>query len=193
MAKINEIDITSLTFQEGAAPATPAATKWKAYFKTDGIYIIDDAGTETGPLVAASGTAAGEEFDYVQNTSTVTLTGTTEGTANTCITGTSQAYEAVPTLIEVFTPRIDTVAGSAAAVFVLLFDSGTVIGRLGVVNSPTTATTIHSFYGAYRLTPTAATHQYIVKAYSSVANSVFGGGAGGTGTSLPSFLRITRV
>lgn len=54
MAKINEIDITSLTFQEGSAPTTPASTKWKIYTKTDGLYVIDDAGTETGPLGGGS-------------------------------------------------------------------------------------------------------------------------------------------
>lgn len=56
MAKINEIDITSLLWQEGAAPSTPASTKWRLYFKTDGLYFKDDAGTETGPLVAAGAT-----------------------------------------------------------------------------------------------------------------------------------------
>ncbi len=47
MAKINAIDITSLLFQEGSAPSTPASTKWKLYFKTGGLYIIDDTGAET--------------------------------------------------------------------------------------------------------------------------------------------------
>lgn len=55
MAKINEVDITSLIFQEGSVPATPAATQWKAYFKTTGLFVVDDAGAETGPLVAAAG------------------------------------------------------------------------------------------------------------------------------------------
>lgn len=58
MAAIDEIDITSLLFQEGSAPSTPASTKWRAYFKTDGLYVIDDAGTETGPL----GTGGGSTF-----------------------------------------------------------------------------------------------------------------------------------
>ena len=57
MAKINEIDITSLTFQEGSAPTTPASTKWKIYTKTDGLYVIDDAGPETGPLGSGGGSS----------------------------------------------------------------------------------------------------------------------------------------
>lgn len=63
MAKINEIDITSLTFQEGSAPTTPASTKWKIYTKTDGLYYIDDAGSETGPL--GTGGAAGTAPEWV--------------------------------------------------------------------------------------------------------------------------------
>jgi len=50
MAAIDEIDITALLFQEGSAPSTPASTKWRLYFKSDGLYVIDDAGTEVGPL-----------------------------------------------------------------------------------------------------------------------------------------------
>lgn len=53
MAKITDIDITSLLFQEGSVPSTPASTKWRAYFKTTGMFVVDDVGTETGPLGAA--------------------------------------------------------------------------------------------------------------------------------------------
>lgn len=56
MAKINAIDITKLIFQEGAAASTPASTKWAVYAKTTGLFYKDDAGVETGPLGAASGT-----------------------------------------------------------------------------------------------------------------------------------------
>lgn len=55
MAAIDEIDITSLLWQEGSAPANPAATKWRLYFKTTGLFVIDDTGTETGPLAESSG------------------------------------------------------------------------------------------------------------------------------------------
>lgn len=55
MAKINDVTITSLLYQEGSAPSTPASTKWRHYFKTDGLYVMDDAGVETGPLAASSG------------------------------------------------------------------------------------------------------------------------------------------
>ena len=59
MATIDGIDITSLNFQEGSAPGTPASTQWKLYTKTDGLYVIDDAGTETGPLGVGASSFSG--------------------------------------------------------------------------------------------------------------------------------------
>jgi hypothetical protein len=39
--------------EQGSNPSTPAANKWKLYFKADGLYLIDDAGVVTGPLAIA--------------------------------------------------------------------------------------------------------------------------------------------
>jgi hypothetical protein len=133
----------------------------------------------------------GHELDYVQFTSDVNLTGTNEAGADTIVTGTSQSYAAVPIMVEFFTPDVG-VGSTGGAIVVLLYDGGTVLGRLGVEilaagqRIPIRAT--------YRLTPTAATHQYIVKAYGPATGTPFvGGGAGGTGASLPGFIRVTLV
>lgn len=53
-----------IQFVEGSAPSTPASTKWRVYFKTDGLYYIDDAGTEVGPLAAAPGGGGGNPVVY---------------------------------------------------------------------------------------------------------------------------------
>ena len=36
--------------EEASTPSTPASGKWVAYFKSDGLYIKDDAGNELGPI-----------------------------------------------------------------------------------------------------------------------------------------------
>ena len=77
MAAINAIDITSLLFQEGSAPSTPASTKWRVYFKTDGLYIIDDAGTETGPLGTGGAASATYIGAKVSNSGATALTAST--------------------------------------------------------------------------------------------------------------------
>ncbi len=44
--------------EQGSDPSTPAANKWKVYFKAGGLYIIDDAGVVTGPLGIGGGGGA---------------------------------------------------------------------------------------------------------------------------------------
>lgn len=39
-----------IDYTEGSTPSTPASTHWRLYFKSDGLYFVDDAGTEYGPL-----------------------------------------------------------------------------------------------------------------------------------------------
>jgi hypothetical protein len=62
-----------IQFAEGSAPATPASTKWRIYAKTDGLYYIDDAGTEVGPLAAAGASGAPTDAEYVVTASNGTL------------------------------------------------------------------------------------------------------------------------
>lgn len=41
--------------ERGSAPATPAASDWRLYFKAGGLYAVDDAGTEIGPFQTSAG------------------------------------------------------------------------------------------------------------------------------------------
>jgi len=40
--------------ERGSAPATPASTHWRLFFKSDGVYYVDDAGTVSGPLPSSA-------------------------------------------------------------------------------------------------------------------------------------------
>lgn len=56
MAKISDIEIPSLLFDEQVAdPTTPASGFGRLYVKAGALYFIDDAGAVTGPLGAAGG------------------------------------------------------------------------------------------------------------------------------------------
>lgn len=48
---INSVQMT----EQGSTPSTPAAGKSGIYLKADGLYVIDDEGNVTGPLVSAVG------------------------------------------------------------------------------------------------------------------------------------------
>jgi hypothetical protein len=64
MPRIDNAAITAIKFDEtGSAPSTPSTGDWKLYFKSGGLYVIDDAGTEYGPIQA--GTSAGRHAVFV--------------------------------------------------------------------------------------------------------------------------------
>lgn len=41
--------------EQASTPTTPSANKWKLFFKSDGLYLVDDAGIVTGPIAANLG------------------------------------------------------------------------------------------------------------------------------------------
>jgi hypothetical protein len=47
--------------------------------------------------------------------------------------------------------------------------------------------------GFRRLTPSAATHTYSIRAYTNTGTADMQAGAGGSGAKAPMFIRITRV
>lgn len=58
MTRASDNEFPSVLFDEQAGnPSTPASGFWRAYFKSDGLYAIDDAGAVTGPFVSSAGTS----------------------------------------------------------------------------------------------------------------------------------------
>ena len=45
--------------EQGSTPSTPDTSKWRVYAKSDGLYIVDDAGTRRGRSVRSGTTRAG--------------------------------------------------------------------------------------------------------------------------------------
>jgi hypothetical protein len=94
-------------------------------------------------------------------------------------------------VVEVYVPAMqNSVVGS---VIVTLWDGGTVLGQI-VQHHAASAGDAASQYGARKLTPSAGTHQYILKAHASAAagHTVLAG-AGGTGVPMPAFLRVRKL
>lgn len=165
MAKITDIDITSLLFQEGAAPSTPASTKWRAYFKTDGLYYKDDAGTETGPLAAASGSiptpwALIPDTGIVPQGSALDLGANNRGILVPCLL-------IAPATITGVRVRIGASSGNVSAA---IYDSS--LNRLatsGSVASPGTGGQTISFSGSY----SAAAGRYYIGISASSTSCTF--------------------
>ena len=74
MAKASDNKFPSVLFGElASAPTTPAAGNWRVYTKPDGLYVVDDAGTETGPLGSGGGVTT-TKVKYVGGTYTLSST-----------------------------------------------------------------------------------------------------------------------
>jgi hypothetical protein len=164
---------------------------------TDGQVYTLASGVPSWADAAGSGDFAGKELDYVQITSNVGITSTNSASPDTVITGTSVAYDG-STIIEVefWCPYAEVEDASGASLVFVLYDGGTVLGRFGLMSNVANAALRMPISLKRRLTPSAASHQYIVKAYSSAttANAAVGAGAGGNAsTQFPAFIRITRV
>lgn len=144
--------------------------------------------TTTPALTLVSTLLPGHLWDSASAISPVSVTATTEGAANTCITGNSVTYDATEVRVEVFCPNAANPSG--ANLFILLFRDSTVVGRAIVAgtNAVNTGITVVAFD-----TPSAAAHTYSVKAIVSSGTGSFGAGAGGAGNYLPATLRITKT
>jgi hypothetical protein len=141
----------------------------------------------------------GHEFDYVQVTSgNVSITATTEGSANTIVTANAVAYDgSTVIMLEFFCPFAASPAGNINIIVVLYDDTGggaASIGRWGQqTGSDGTNIQRVPFRLTRRITPSNATHTYSVRAYVDSGTGTINNGAGGSGNYMPLFLRQTKV
>lgn len=132
--------------------------------------------------------------DYTQFTASVTIASTTEGTPTTIVSASAHSFDGSTLVcVEFFAPGsvCNPVAGSG---FILdLYDGGTSLGRIAIVQNPSASSGINvPLFGRRFLTPSNASHTYSVGGWSfSSANPVVTAGAGGTTTALPGYIRIT--
>ena len=127
-------------------------------------------------------------------TSDVSVTATTEATAQQVASLGAITYEAVPHLLEFFSESMRPDAGAAGrTIKLVLRDSTTVIGRLGAMITPAAANMFAPVYVCYEFTPTAASHTYNVATWVSAGTGQINAGTGGADDSLQGLLRITRV
>jgi hypothetical protein len=158
----------------------------------------------TGKVLRSDGTDAvwgyppGHEYDYAQITSGVTVTATSEATADTVVTANAVTYDgSTAVMLEFFTTFVQSpVNGAFPSLW--LYDGATSIGRWApffISNSPSTLTNLYiPMYLKRRITPSAAAHTYSVRAsQSGAASSTITAGSGGAGADQPTFIRQTKA
>lgn len=161
---------------------------------------ITDNSPSAGDITIAASGGGGSGYtmvDYAQITSSVTVTASTEGTAQTIVSGGGFTADGTSHyLIEFWSGSVRPDVNSGNSIFITLNEGATVIGTLTQMRQPATG------FGfnlpcplAVRLVPTAAAHTYTVAAYVTAGTSgAVGAGAGGSGQKLlPAYLMVTRL
>ena len=146
--------------------------------------------TDTQVVIASGGLV---ELGYSQITSNVVITSTTAGSGDTVISALTVVCDGSPIVVEFFSPQARPNATSNAEMSISLYEDGSeetrqwgrfYNGAGGFDNKPA--------HLVRRLTPSAGSHTYSVKAYVSTGSGSVGGGSGGT-SSAPAFLRVSKI
>lgn len=157
--------------------------------------VLGRVGSDLGSLYPP-----GYEFDYMAFTSPVSITATSEATANTVVTGSAVTYDgSTVVMVEFFCPYGSTPPADAAQLNTWLYDGSSSIGRLeyrqndGNHNAGGDTPSASAVFGSRRLTPSNASHTYSVRSSVSTGTGSMGAGAGGNAAVMPGFIRITKV
>jgi hypothetical protein len=163
----------------------------------------------TGKVLQAAGSSAavawkyppGYEIDYVEFTSNVACTATTEATANTVVTSNAVTFDGSMIVnIEFFSIGVETPAANVIGRLWLYEKVGAAaaasIGEIGLLNGDggtSSGIMRQSAHLVRRMTPTAASVIYSIRGSVASGTMTVDAGAGGTATPFPGYIRITKV
>jgi hypothetical protein len=141
------------------------------------------------PIIIAGGGAGSSgslEYDYVEQTSQLTVTATSEATAQSFIDGNSVSYDGSTRVKIEFACGSVTVATGVGVP--ILVDGSTSLGWLMQLQ-----VSDGGIYAARFLVPSAGAHTYHIKAWKTAGTFVLATAAGGVGVQLPAWYRITKA
>jgi len=132
---------------------------------------------------------------YTEFTAPVSITNTTEGTANTIVTAAAFTADGVSAyFVEYFSA--DGIPSSGAAgrqlTFVLYLD-GASIGQWGICITPAAANVSYPIRLARRTIPAAGSRTYSCRAFVSAGTGTVDAQTGGSGSIMPGYIRITKA
>ncbi len=158
------------------------------------VLTADSTQTTGVKWAAGSGSGGYTLADYVEFTSNVSITATTEGTAQSIVTGAGFTADGTSKYrVDFFAAAVhpDTGAAARSLTFVLL-EAASVLGQ-AVVTTPSTGTMNTVATVTRVVTPASGTRTYAMKAFVSAGTGVVGAGAGGSAAVLPGFIMVTKL
>ena len=175
----------------------------KAGIPADGDYVLDEDGnialdtTNHALYVRSGGTwrkIAASDIAYVEATSPVSVTSTTEATPDDVVSAGSITFDGAAVWVEFFVPYFNLPASAGGVLTATLWNDATQIGRLFAQEAE--SATVRAQHGGTfkrKITPTAGAHTIKVAAFVSTGTGVIGAGTGVTTAYEPAFILITRA
>jgi hypothetical protein len=150
----------------------------------------------TGEIVTASKlNGLVDDIAYVEFTSAVNVTGTTEvSSAQLVVSSGAITFDGAAVWVEFFCPFYACPALAAGQLNVHIWNDSTEVGRLWTAEAESSLVRTQPG-GVFRrkITPTAASHTITVRAHVSTGTGVIGAGTGTTTNYEPGYIRITRL
>lgn len=133
-------------------------------------------------------------LDYAEITSDAACTATTEGSANTILTGGAVVYDGTTLVILEFSFPAFTTSTTAQVAFLTIFQDGSALGRVWDSFGFTTSGDMGGTILRRRFTPSAGSHTYSMRGHSGGAQTfTVKAGAGGSATLFPTYMMISAV
>jgi hypothetical protein len=134
------------------------------------------------------------DLAYAEFTIDTVITATVEASANTVVSIPATVFTATPITVEFFSAQVAPDSAAAGRyVLIFLFQDGASIGRLASVGTPSAGFMTTPVYLSRKLTPTAGSHTYSVRAIVNAGTGHIYGGLGGAGNIAPGFIRVCHA
>lgn len=171
------------------AVGTAADTAAKLAAGSNGQVLTADSAQSTGLKWAAAAGGGVTLLNYTEKTSDTTVSATVEGSPTTIITASAGVVVDGSTLICVEFYSANVNVGSTFLILNLWDDTAS--ANLGRIAGLTRVSTTDAVCVRRYFTPAAGTRTYSVRGWRGGSDGTVGGGAGGTATYMPAYLRIT--
>lgn len=184
---------TSLFGTHANRPAATDVIPGSLYFESDtGQAFLSNGTIWQGPINPSA------QIDYVQSTSNVVISGTTEATATTVLPGNSHTYDGSTKVeIEYFVPDISGPSNDRTGVMAVLFRGTTPLGQVRMAHTfyfggASDGDAIQHTYAKWIDTPPAGDFVYTLKAFAGQSYTMIAGD-GASGNKSPLWMKVSKA